>query len=114
MTTESKPKMEKKRVSFTEQEILEYQLKVFKHDILEKDIDKTKYPQGTTLVIYSIGEEIINDLVLSQKSSLVFDAYYDKLKTLGGKLLHLNSWYGTISPNMWNSNPKPKSKKQKR
>ena len=78
MTTESKPKMEKKRVSFTEQEILEYQLKVFKHDILEKDIDKTKYPQGTTLVIYSIGEEIINDLILAQKSALIFDAYYDK------------------------------------
>ncbi len=114
MTTESKPKMEKKRVSFTEQEVSEYQIKVFKHDILEKDIDKTKYPQGTTLVIYSIGEEIINDLIFSQKSVLIFDAYYDKLKTLGGKLLHLNSWYGTISPNMWNSNPKPKSKKQKR
>ena len=39
MTTESKPKMEKKRVSFTEQEVSEYQIKVFKHDILEKDID---------------------------------------------------------------------------
>lgn len=113
MTTESKPKMEKKRVSFTEQEISEYQIKVFKHDILEKDIDKTKYPQGTTLVIYSIGEEIINDLVLAQKSCLIFDAYYDKLKTLGGKLLHLNSWYGTINPKLWDQ-PKPKSKKQKR
>ena len=69
MTTESKPKMEKKRVSFTEQEISEYQIKVFKHDILEKDIDKTKYPQGTTLVIYSIGEEIINCLLYTSDAA---------------------------------------------
>ena len=114
MTTESKPKMEKKRVSFTEQETSEYQIRVFKHDILEKDIDKRKHPQGTTLVIYSIGEEIINDLVFSQKSVHIFDAYYDKLKTLGGKLLHLNSWYGTISPNMWDPNPKPKNQRKKK
>ncbi len=74
MTTESKPKMEKKRVSFTEQEVSEYQIKVFKHDILEKDIDKTKYPQGTTLVIYSIGEEII--LMLTMINSRHWVANY--------------------------------------
>ena len=112
MTTETKPP-NKSRVAFTTDEANEYQIKVFKTDCLEKDIDKTKYPQGTTLVIYSIGDEIINDLVLSVKSVLIFDAYYDKLKTLGGKLLHLNSWYGTINPKLWDQ-PKPKSKKQKR
>ena len=113
MTTETKPP-NKSRVAFTTDEANEYQIKVFKTDCLEKDIDKTKYPQGTTLVIYSIGDEIINDLVLSVKSVLIFDAYYDKLKTLGGKLLHLNSWYGTISPNMWDPNPKPKNQRKKK
>tara|TARA_B100000575_G_scaffold294434_1_gene310341 strand:- start:13013 stop:13348 length:336 start_codon:yes stop_codon:yes gene_type:complete len=111
MTTETPTKS---RVSFTPEEQTDYQIRVFKTDILEKDIDKTKYPQGTTLVIYSIGDEIINDLVLSQKSVHIFDAYYDKLRTLSGKLLHLNNWYGTISPKMWDENPKPKQKKKRK
>tara|TARA_B100001989_G_scaffold224567_1_gene179087 strand:- start:582 stop:914 length:333 start_codon:yes stop_codon:yes gene_type:complete len=110
MTTETPTKS---RITFTSEEQSDYQIKVFKSDILEKDIDKTKYPQGTTLVIYSIGEEIINDLVLSQKSVHIFDAYYDKLRTLGGKLLHLNNWYGTINPKLWDQ-PKPKPSKKRK
>jgi len=28
--------------------------------------------------------------------------------------LHLNSWYGTISPKMWDANPKPKNQRKKK
>ena len=107
------PKPKEYKVKFTPEEIHEYQIKIFKQEILEKDVDITKWPQGTALVVYTIGEEELNDLVLSQKSVNIFDAYYDKLKTLGGTLLKINNWYGTINPKMWDQ-PKPKQKRRKK
>ena len=116
MTTEVKPpnKSPEPLLKFSEDDSYNYQIKVFLQNIKPESVDPNKYPQGTALVEYTIGSETIHDLVMSQKSSNIFDAYYDKLKTLGGKLLKINSWYGTISPKLWNANPKPKSRRNKR
>ena len=66
------PKKPEPKVKFTPEEIHEYQIKIFKQEIIAKDVDITKWPQGTSLVVYTIGEEELNDLVLSQKSVNIF------------------------------------------
>ena len=70
----------------------------------EIDIDTFQHkglPSDTHVVMYVIEGETFYDAVRAYAKADIFDAYYDKLKTVKGSLIEIKSGYGNVRPNMY-------------
>lgn len=85
-----------------------YSVVVFSHDCIPGTIDKKQFPSDAILITYEIDGKIASDHVRGPKIVKVFDAYYDLLKPLGGKILTMEPWYGMVNPKLWGNKPKKK------
>lgn len=86
----------------------QYDVVVFAHDCIPESIDKKEWPSNAVLVTYEIDGVIKHDHVAGPKHVKVFDAYYDLLKPLGGKILTMEKWYGMVNPKLWGNTTKKK------
>ena len=91
-----------------------YDVIVFSHDCKPETIDKNKFPSNAVLVTYEINGAVKHDHVVAPKNVKVFDAYYDLLKTVGGKILTMETMYRMISPRFWNDPTTKKSPPKKK
>lgn len=85
-----------------------YQVQIFLHDCQESDIREENYPYDCYLVTYQINNRTYNDLTRGPKRVTIFDAYYDMLNPIGGKVLQIKGWYGKINPKLWGNQTKKK------
>ena len=69
-------------------------------------------PNDLHLVEYELDGKTHFDGVRSYKMANIFDIYHDKLKSLGGKVISILSGYGSIKPNMFNTQKKEEEKKK--
>ena len=65
-----------------------------------KDQDK-ELPTDVHVIKYEMDGEVFYDAVRAGKRVDIFDLYYDRLKTLNGRVLHISIGYGTIKPKLW-------------
>jgi hypothetical protein len=86
----------------------EYDVVVINHDCTPSKIDISKYPYNAVLVTYTIDGVVKHDHAMGPKYVKIFDAYYDLLKPLGGKILTIEKWYGKVNPKLWGNKPKKK------
>ena len=85
-----------------------YGVVVFSHDCDPSSIDKKQFPSDAVLIAYQIDGKVTMDHVRGPKFVKVFDAYYDLLKPLGGRILTMEPWYGMVNPKLWGNKPKKK------
>lgn len=85
-----------------------YDVVVFSHDCTPESIDKREWPYNAVLVTYEIDGVVKHDHAAGPKNSKIFDAYYDLLKPLGGKILTMETMYGMVNPKLWGNKPKNK------
>lgn len=85
-----------------------YGVQVFLNDCQEHMIDESQYPSDCYLIVYQLNERIYKDLARGPKRVTLFDAYYDMLSPIGGKVLQIKGWYGKINPKLWGNKPKKK------
>jgi len=77
-----------------------------KIQILEQGIDPDNFnhkalPSDTHVVMYVVEGKTLCDAVRAYTKVDIFDSYYDKVKPLNGKILAINSGYGSIRPNLY-------------
>ena len=87
-----------------------YDVVVFSHDCDPKKIDKKEWPYNAVLVVYEIDGVVKYDHAAGPKVSKIFDAYYDILKPVGGKILTMETMYGMVNPKLWGNKPKKEKK----
>lgn len=85
-----------------------YDVMVFAHDCNPEDIDKSQWPYNAVLITYEVDGVVKHDHVAGPKNVKVFDAYYDLLQPLGGKILTMETMYGMVNPKLWGNKPKNK------
>ena len=71
-----------------------------------ESIDKRDWPYNAVLVTYEIDGVVRHDHAAGPKNVKVFDAYYDLLKPLGGKILTMETMYGMVNPKLWGNKSK--------
>ena len=86
----------------------QYGVTVFTHDCDPSSIDKKQFPSDAALVTYEVDGKVQSDHVRGPKIVKVFDAYYDMLKPVDGKILTIEPWYGMVNPKLWGNTPKKK------
>ena len=85
-----------------------YDVVVFAHDCIPENIDKSEWPYNAVLVTYEIDGVIKHDHAAGPKVVKIFDAYYDLLKPVGGRILTMEVWYGMVNPKLWGNKAKKK------
>lgn len=110
VTTESENSSMQFNLTESDKELLRsrYGVVVFSHDCDPSSIDKKQFPSDAVLITYEIEGKITFDHVRGPKFVKVFDAYYDMLKPLGGKILTMEPWYGMVNPKLWGNTAKKK------
>lgn len=110
VTTESENSSMQFNLTESDKELLRsrYGVVVFSHDCSPSLIDKKQFPSDAVLITYEIEGKITSDHVRGPKIVKVFDAYYDMLKPLGGKILTMEPWYGMVNPKLWGNTAKKK------
>ena len=83
-----------------------YDVVVFAHDCKPESIDKRDWPYNAVLVTYEIDGVVRHDHAAGPKNVKVFDAYYDLLKPVGGKILTMETMYGMVNPKLWGNKSK--------
>ena len=83
-----------------------YDVVVFAHDCKPESIDKRDWPYNAVLVTYEIDGVVKHDHAAGPKNSKIFDAYYDLLKPVGGKILTMETMYGMVNPKLWGNKSK--------
>ena len=76
-----------------------------KIQIVEQGIDPNNFedkelPTDVHLVKYTMAGEVIYDAVRAYAKVDIFDAYYDKLRTIG-EIKEIKSGYGKIKPKLY-------------
>lgn len=110
MTIESEFSSKKSELTDSDREFMRsrYGVQVLLNDCREDAIDESKYPYDCYLIVYQINGRTYNDLARGPKRVTLFDAYYDMLDPIGGKVLQIKGWYGKINPKLWGNQPKKK------
>ena len=85
-------------VTFTPADKL--QIQIFEQEICPDKFDDSTLPSDVHIVEYTVGGETYYDAVRAYTKADIFDAYYDKLRTIG-KLISIKSGYGRIRPNLY-------------
>ena len=76
-----------------------HEVVVFKQNVVEKQMKQSELPTDIHLVDYTQDNQCYTDAVRASKMSLIFDAYYDKLKSMGsGSVTRIRSGFGNIKP----------------
>ena len=73
---------------------------IFQQNVREQDLDDKGLPTDIHIVEYSQGGLPHSDIVRAGKMSDIFDAYYDKLRTIG-EINEIKSGYGKIKPKLY-------------
>jgi len=83
-------------------------VKIFIVNTTEEDViaDNKNLPTDVHLVEYTVGGETYYDAPRAYKTVDIFDAYYDKLTPIGGKVVSIRNGYGNIKPKLWNAQNK--------
>ena len=88
---------------------------IFFHGTSHEEMRETKgLPSDLHLVEYELNGETHFDGVRSYKMVNIFDIYYDKLKSVGGKVIAIRSGYGSVKPNMFNPQSEDSKEKKKK
>lgn len=90
-------------------------VKIFIVNTTEKDIiqDSKSLPTDTHLVEYVVGGETYYDAPRAYKTVDIFDAYYDKLSPIGGRIVSIRNGYGSIKPKLYGYQAPESSPKKK-
>lgn len=77
-----------------------------KIQILDQEIDPETFdhkglPSDTHIVMYQIEGKLLYDAVRAYTKVDIFDAYYDKVQPLKGRVVTVRSGYGNVRPNMY-------------
>ena len=83
---------------------------IHQQNIKEEDLNQKELPSDIHMVFYTHDGKDYSDAVRGIRKADIFDIYYDKLKTVDGKLLDIKSGYGNLRPNMYNDNQKKNKK----
>ena len=76
---------------------------IYQQNIKAADLKESELPTDIHIVEYENEGKLYSDAVRAYKKSDIFDAYYDKLKETGGKIISITNGYGRIKPNMYKS-----------
>lgn len=87
-----------------------YGVQVFLSDCQVSNIDESVYPSDCYLITYQLNSRTYNDLVRGPRRVTLFDAYYDMLNPIGGRVLQIKGWYGKINPKLWGNQPAKRKK----
>lgn len=85
-------------VTFTAADKLKIQ--VFEQEICPDKFDDRELPTDIHIVEYTVGGETYYDAVRAYTKVDIFDAYYDKLRTIG-QIKDIRSGLGRIRPNLY-------------
>ena len=84
---------------------------IFQQNVREQDLNDRGMPTDIHIVEYSHNGLPYSDLVRAGKMSDIFDAYYDRLKEMGGgTITAIKNGYGTVKPKLWNPEKKDEKK----
>ena len=86
------------QVTFTAADKLKIQ--VYEQEICPDKFDDSALPTDIHIVEYTVGGETYYDAVRAYTKVDIFDAYYDKLKSIG-TLKTIKSGLGRIRPNLF-------------
>tara|TARA_X000001382_G_scaffold109049_1_gene85153 strand:+ start:3021 stop:3314 length:294 start_codon:yes stop_codon:yes gene_type:complete len=86
-------------LEFTKQEL--NRIQILDQEIDPETFDHKGLPSDTHIVMYQIEGKILYDAVRAYNKVDIFDAYYDKVQPLKGKVKTVKSGYGNIRPNMY-------------
>ena len=90
-------------ITFTAEERKLLKCNIFDQNIDRGSMDESALPTDIHLVEYEVEDTLYVDQVRAYKAVDIFDAYYDKLQTVGGSLLSISNGYGRIKPKLFNS-----------
>ena len=83
---------------------------IHQQNVKIQDLDESELPTDIHMVEYEKDGKLYSDAVRAYKMSDIFDAYYDKLKESGGRIISISSGYGRIKPKMYNVDKKKDNK----
>ncbi len=89
-------------ISFTPDELSLLKCKIFKQNVVVNELDESTLPTDLHMVEYEVDGKLYVDSVRAHKAVDIFDPYYDKITSVGGKLISISSGYGKIRPNLFN------------
>ena len=85
---------------------------IHQQNVREENLDDRGLPTDIHVVEYSQDGKPYSDIVRAAKMSDIFDAYYDRLKLMGGGVVtSIKSGYGTVKPKLWQADKKEKDNK---
>lgn len=89
-------------ITFTKDEKQLLKFKVFDQNVDPKGINDSDLPTDIHLVEYEVDGTLYVDMARAYKMVDIFDAYYDKVSSLGGTLLSITNGYGKVKPKLFN------------
>ena len=85
---------------------------IHQQNVKEENLDDRGLPTDIHIVEYTQDGVEYSDIVRAGKMSEIFDAYYDRLKEMGGgTITAIKNGYGTVKPKLWNPEKKEKDNK---
>ena len=75
-------------------------IQVVQQNIDPDNFEDKELPTDVHLVKYTMANEVIFDAVRAYAKVDIFDAYYDKLRTIG-EIKEIKSGYGKIKPKLY-------------
>ena len=88
-------------IQFTAEEKQLLKCNIFDQNIDPKALDDASLPTDIHLVEYEVEGTLYVDSVRAYKMSDIFDAYYDKVSSLKGKVISITNGYGRIKPKLF-------------
>ena len=87
-----------KQITFEPKDILKIQ--VVEQEICPTTFDDRELPTDVHIITYTVAGDTYYDAVRAYTKVDIFDAYYDKLKSIG-TLKDIKSGFGKIRPNLY-------------
>lgn len=75
-------------------------LQIVQQEITPDTFDDRELPTDLHIIRYSVGSDMYFDAVRAYTKVDIFDAYYDKLRTIG-QIHEIRSGLGQIRPNLY-------------
>ena len=98
--------MTKDLINFNAEEKRTLNFNIHQQDIDPSTMDESILPTDIHLVEYEVEGKLYVDAIRAYKMVDIFDAYYDKLNTIGGTLNSITSGFGRIKPKLYNPDNK--------
>ena len=88
-------------LTFTADEKRLLKCNIFDQNIDPNNLGEPNLPTDIHLVEYEVDGTLYVDSVRAYKKVDIFDAYYDKLSAVGGKMISITSGFGRIKPKLF-------------